>query len=280
LSGNLRFNEDLRQLAAEAYNVARRQCDSCINFHLLWPYLRLAKASGGDVDEPSFRTALTRLLSGRDQKVLIAGAADTGLLAVVTRAAGSSPEIIVVDRCATPLELCRHFASRWSLPVETLQADLTELELMAAVDVVVAHSLLQFIPADRRVDVLSRLRRSLRPGGRLLLVFRTSARIEGSLLREYRDSYSKNLIEKLGEMNIPPPEEHEDFRRRIDEYSEERRMREGAHQNCADVEQLIEDAGFAIEELASIEANQSAPFRQFNAKINKRRFLIVAKSLI
>jgi hypothetical protein len=109
LSGNLRFNEDLRQLAAEAYNLARRQCGSCINFHLLWPYLRLAKASGGDVDEPLFRGALTRLLSGCNQKVLIAGAADTGLLAVVARAADSCSEIIIVDRCDTPLELCRRF---------------------------------------------------------------------------------------------------------------------------------------------------------------------------
>jgi len=201
-------------------------------------------------------------------------------LAIVASAAGTSPEITVVDRCETPLELCRHFADRWSLPVETLLIDRMELDIRAAVDIVVAHSLLQFIPADRRLDVLSRLRRSLRQGGCLLIVFRTSARIEGSLLREYRESYSKNLLEKLEEMNIPLPEGREDFRRRVDEYSEERRMREGAHQNCTDVEQLIEDAGFAIEELNPIEATLSAPFRQFNTKIDKQRFLIVAKPRI
>lgn len=49
---NMKFNEDLRQLAAETYSIARGRCGSCMNFHLLWPYLRLAKASGGNVDEP------------------------------------------------------------------------------------------------------------------------------------------------------------------------------------------------------------------------------------
>lgn len=280
MSEDLRFTEDLRQLAAEACDIARHLCGSCENFHLLWPYLRLAKASGGDVDEQLFRTALNRMLSGSDQKVLIAGAADTGLLAVVARAASSDPGIVVLDRCATPLELCRRFSNRWLLPVKTLQMDLVALDVRATFDVVVAHSLLQFILPDRRVDVLSRLRRSLRPGGRLLIVFRTSARIEGSLLREYRETYSKNLIERMEEMNIPLPEQREDFRRRVDEYSEERRTREGAHQNRADVEQLIETAGFSIEELTSIEANLSAPFRQFNAKIDKQRFLMVAKPRI
>jgi SAM-dependent methyltransferase len=277
LSEDLRFTEDLQQLAAEACDIARRLCSSCENFHLLWPYLRLAKASGGDVDEPHFRAALNRLLSGCGQKILIAGAADTGLLAVVARAASSDPKIVVVDRCETPLELCRRFADRWSLPIKTLQMDLTDFDVGSAFDVVVVHSLLQFIPADRRVDVLSRLRQSLRPGGRLLLVFRTSARIEGSLLREYRETYSKSLIERVEEMNIPLPERREDFRRRVDEYSEERRTREGAHQNSAIVEQLIEAAGFSIEELNLIEANHSTPFRQLTAKINKQRFLMVAK---
>jgi SAM-dependent methyltransferase len=276
----LKFTEDLQQLAAEACDVARRLCGSCKNFHLLWPYLRLAKASGGDVDEPHFRNALNRLLSGRSQKVLIAGAADTGVLAVVARAASSSPGIVVLDRCETPLELCRRFAHRWSLPVKTLHLDLMALDIGPTFDVVVAHSLLQFIPADHRVAVLSNLRRSLRPDGRLLIVFRTSSRIEGNILQQYRETYSKSLIERLEEMNVPLPERREYFRRRVDDYSEERRTREGAHQNRADVEQLIEAAGFSIEQLTSIEANISAPFRQLTAKINKQRFLMVAKPRI
>src|SRR5215472_6117076 len=38
--------------------------------------------------------------------ILIAGAADTGLLALVARATSSDAEITVLDRCDTPLEMC------------------------------------------------------------------------------------------------------------------------------------------------------------------------------
>ena len=64
------------------------------------------------------------------KRVLIAAAADTGLLATVARAgSGLDPDITVVDRCETPLELCRRYASERSLPVQTQIADLTALDL-------------------------------------------------------------------------------------------------------------------------------------------------------
>ena len=278
MRGDSQFTEDLPRLAAEAADLARRLCGPCQNFHLLWPYLRLARASGASVGEPLIHAALNHLLSGSGRKILIAGAADTGLLAVVARAVSSGTGIVVLDRCETPLELCRRFATRWSLPIETLQADLTQLSVVSTFDVVFAHALLQFIPADRRVDALSRLRRSLRPDGRLVILFRTSARIEGNLLPQYREAYPKHLIEKLEHMNIALPEPREEFRRRVEVYSEERRAREGAHTSRADVERLIEAAGFAIESVTVIEASPSAPFKQFAAKLSKQRFLAVAKS--
>lgn len=278
MRGEARFAENLRQLAADACELAVRRCGPCQNFHLLWPYLRLAGASGGDVGSPFVHAILARLLSAGNARILIAGSADSGLLAVVARAAGAETEIVVLDRCQTPLELCRRFAERWSLPIETLQLDLMELSLQSRFDIVFAHSLLQFIPADRRVDVLARMRRSLRPDGRLVIVFRTSARIEGSLLAEYRASYPKYLIEQLEAMNVELPEPREIFARRVDAYAEERRAREGAHVSRAEVEQLIEAAGFEIEDITQIEAEQSAQFRRLTAKIGKARFVAVARS--
>ena len=127
MHGDLRFSEDLRQLAAEAPNLASCFCGDCQNFHFLWPYLRLAGASGGDVGAAQVHASLTSLLSAGGQSILIAGAADSGLLSVVARAAGSDTEIVIIDRCRTPLELCRRFAAQWSLPVETLHRDLIEL---------------------------------------------------------------------------------------------------------------------------------------------------------
>jgi len=279
MHGDLRFAEDLPQLAAEAADVARRLCGSCQNLHLLWPYLRLAGASeGGRVGERHIHHVVQRLGSGDGRKFLIAGAADSGLLAVMARAVSPGTSIVVLDRCETPLELCRRFAKRWSLPIETLHVDLMQFSLPSAFDIVLAHSLLQFIPADRCVDVLSQLRRSLRPNGRLVILFRTSARIEGSLLPEYRQNYPTHLIKRLDRTNIALPEPREKFRRRLEIYAEERRAREGAHTSRSEVEQLIEAAGFAIESVTAIESNLSAPFQQLTAKVSKQHYLAVAKA--
>jgi SAM-dependent methyltransferase len=278
MADELSFAEDLPRLALEASEVAPRLCRDCQNFHLLWPYLRLAGASGGgSVGEQQIQATLRRLLDGKSRRVLVAGAADTALLAVVARAASPGTNIVVLDRCETPLELCRRFARRWSLPIETLHVDLMDFSSTGRFDVVFAHSLLQFIPDDRREDVLSRLQRSLRPDGRLVLVFRTSARIEAGLLPEYREAYPKNLVERLEAMNIALPEPRDDFRRRVETYAEERRAREGAHPTRAGVESSIEAAGFEIEDMSEVQANLSAPFRHFTAKIDKRRFLAIAR---
>jgi SAM-dependent methyltransferase len=277
MSDHSQFTEDLRQLAAEASELATRLCHRCQNFHLLWPYLRLAGASGGDVPAPLVHSVLNRLLSRSGRRVLIAGAADTGLLAVVARAASPGTNITVLDRCETPLELCRRSARRWSLPIETMHLDLMDLSAQSTFDVVLAHSILQFIPADRRVDVLSRMRRALVPGGRLVLAFRTSARIDGSLLPEYRERYPKHLIEQLEDMKIALPEPREAFRRRVELYSEERRMREGAHASRAEVEQLIDLAGLELEGVTPVDSVASAPFRELTARIGKERFLAIAR---
>lgn len=279
MQDHIRFSEDLEQLALEAFELAQQRCGSCKNFHMLWPYLRLAGASGGDVGAPLIHSVLSRLLSQSGQKILIAGCADTGLLAVVARAANSDTNITVLDRCETPLELCRRFARRWALPTQIVHLDLTELTAQASFDVVFVHMLLQFIPANRQLDVLSRMRRSLRPDGRLVLVFRTSARIEGDFLPEYRHGYALQLIKQLKVRNIPLPEPHETFRRRVEVYSEQRRGWEGAHSTRAEVEQLIKAAGFAIENITQIEAVMSEPFRQFGARIGLQRFLAVVRPI-
>jgi SAM-dependent methyltransferase len=274
--GDARFTEDLREAARQTYNLADRLCGSCKNLHLLWPYLRLAQASGGDVDNPLVCSVLGRLLAPHGRSVLIAGCADAGLLALVARTADSSTNITVLDRCAAPLEVCRRFADRWSLSIEIIHLNLTELTLESRFDVVFAHMLLHLIPPDQCLDVLARMRRSLRSDGRLVLVFRSSARIEGSFLPEYRRGYALHLIEALEAAGIDLPEPRETFRRRIEVYAEERRAWEGAHADRAEVEQLLTTAGFVIANIVPIESVVSPPYRRFNARIGLRRYLAVA----
>jgi SAM-dependent methyltransferase len=278
MRGDGRYEEDVRQLAAEAFDLAGRLCGSCKteSVHRLWPYLRLVGASA-EAGAALIHSVLSRLLAEGGRKILIAGCADSGLLAAVARAAHADTEIIVSDRCPTPLELCRRFAVRWSLPTEIAQLDLTELMAQSRFDVVFVHNLLQFIPPTRHLDVLSRMRRSMRPGGRLVIVFRTSTRVDTNLATEYVDSHAARLIEHLESLRIPLPAPQDIFRRHAERFFEERRAREGAHVDCKGVEDLIATAGFEMEEVTPFEVERSESFRQLAAKVGKQRFLAVAR---
>jgi SAM-dependent methyltransferase len=276
MQGELLFSEDVRQIAADAAELAPSLCDTCENFHTLWPYHRLAQAAGGDVAATLVCSTLQRLLSQPGRRILIGGSADSGLLAVVANAASPGTAITVLDKCKTPLELCRRFAERWSLPIDVLHLDLADLEATGAYDVVFVHMLLQFIPRDRHRGVLSRIRRSLRADGRLVLVFRTSPRLTETLAAEYQSDYPLGLIEQLEARGIPLPQSRESFRRQLEIYFDERRAREGTHNSHEDVERTAKDAGFRIEELTAIGASMSSPFTQFNARIGLQRFLMIA----
>jgi SAM-dependent methyltransferase len=280
--GDRRFDENLPRMAAEAFALADRYCDSCRNFHALWPYRRVTRMVGAaEAGRSAVETTLADLLGAGRRSVLIAGAADTGQLAMIARAgAGHDLDIVVIDRCRTPLELCRRFADRWSLRVETVQQDLTALAIERRFDIVLAHSLLQFIPAKRRVDFLARVSRSLRPDGRLLLVFNTGRRIEGELLPEYRKLYSRWVIEAMARMGLPLPAAPDQFQARLDAYAQELESREGAFASPEEVDAYLRAGAFVIRSRAEIDMTLAEPFQRFVAKLGKRRHLAVAEPII
>ena len=266
-------------MAAAAYALADRYCSHCRNFHALWPYRRLARMCGAaESAVPVIERVITSLLAAGGQRLLIAAAADSGLLATVARAGAElGPEITIVDRCETPLELCRRFSRRWSLTAQTQVLDLTDLDLQGF-DVVYANSVLQFIPAERRVDVLTRIRRALRPGGHLVYVFNAGGRVVGDVLPEYRGGYADWLLGELDRHGIPLPDSRETFRQRTDDYTHELETREGAFENPRIIDDMMKEAGFAIRSREQIDMPLADPFQNFVAKLSKRRFLSVAQS--
>src|SRR5438105_14568206 len=96
------YTEHLSDLAAQAYELSDRLCASCRDLHALWPYIRLSRSSTGVELEGSRLVEVLRTLIAEGRRdVLIAGAADTGLLALVARAATDHANhltnIIVLD---------------------------------------------------------------------------------------------------------------------------------------------------------------------------------------
>jgi SAM-dependent methyltransferase len=272
------FDEDLPLLAAESFELSKSLCRTCGQVHALWPYIRLARASTG-VEFPSsyLQSVLTALIAEGRRSLLIAGAADTGLLALVTRVdAGRNADIVVLDRCEAPLALCRRWAARVPHPIVTLHQDLRDLNEAQLFDLVLVHGTLHFIAAPERPDVLARLRRSLAPGGRLVLLFNTSAPVVGDLARHGRDGYADWVLDELKRIGVTLPEPHDAFRTRLISHAQERENREGAFAVPEDVDALLANAGFILQKRVEVGTPTTGAVQQFLAKIRKRRFLIIA----
>ena len=274
------YHEDLPRIAAEGFQLAGRLCRGCGQLHALWPYIRLARATSAGLEDASLRlqSVLTGLVAAGRRDVLVAGSADTGLLALVARAGAGQPlDIVVLDRCETPLELCRRLAQRWSLPIATLHEDLDDLDRPGHFDIVLVYGTLHFLAPDRRADVLARMRRSLRPNGRLVLRVNASRRIEGDLTEEGRDGYADWVPEELSRIGMPLPEPLEAFRERLRLHAMSREHREGAFGAPEEIQALLAQAGFVTREWLELGVKLSAPVQEFVAKTGKRRFVVIAE---
>ena len=158
-----RISRALRRITLKSLTAPAGPAGICTR---LWPYIRLARAS----IRRRRRILATRPVAGRAcqrgaTNILIAGSQDTGLLALIARACGASdPDIVILNRCPLPLESCRRLARSWSLPIGTMHEDLMNLDTCDRFDMILVHDTLQYIPIDRRVDVLARLRQALASG--------------------------------------------------------------------------------------------------------------------
>lgn len=82
--------------------------------------------------------------------------------------------VIAVDNSPAMLERCREYLHAQDamfqelLPVETIEADILALEFEPT-SLVAMNFTLQFIPPERRLELLGRIRQALLPGGALIL---------------------------------------------------------------------------------------------------------------
>lgn len=177
LSGPLK--EDLSGNLERVAEIASRCCTDCADYHVTGVANRAAAADGaieGDRAELIARIAeaLRAHPARGDIEILVAGSLDTGLLSTV--AAGvftAGPGIAartrytVIDRCGTPLELCRHYADSVGLKVTTQRHNVLEPGEFSA-DFIAVHSLFRFFAKDRHVEVLRRFASWLRPDGAIV----------------------------------------------------------------------------------------------------------------
>jgi SAM-dependent methyltransferase len=273
------YTERLSDIAAQAYRLSDRLCGPCRDLHALWPYIRLSRSSTGVEFEGSRLAQNLRTLIAEDYRdVLIAGSADTGLLTLVARAGIEyGVDIVVLDICETPLELCRRFAGEWSIPIRTLRKDLLDLDADQQFDLILVHGTLHFIAEAQRFTAVSRIWRALRREGRLALLFNTSQAVNIGADDKIHNEYADAVVSELKRQHIPLPDSEAMFRDRLSAHSRRRQLREGAFAAPSDVTLLLERAGFNVLDCTEIDIRLPSKMSDFVSRIAKRRFMLIAE---
>jgi len=167
--------EPLPSLARFSWEWAPLLCDSqhdCCEYHRCWSLVRLIQKKGAlPAGLPFFQEQLAGLVRQNRNRVLISGAADTGLLALVCtvfKSLDARPQIVMVDRCRTTVTQNRVLASYLGLDADIRQGDIRDIDC-EPVDAVIAHSFLVFFPMPDRQQVIDAWGRVLGAGGKVLM---------------------------------------------------------------------------------------------------------------
>ena len=157
----------LRQHAADLCG------DGCRAYHSAWGYLRLfdiLPSVGRDHD--ALMEGLAVALSRQPRRILISGAADSGILAYVAAAcsvASIEPEITIIDQCETPLRVIAWYAKQIGVRVECRKADALALA-DDDFDLIVAHSFLNFFSDGGRQTLARSWHQAMRRGAKALVI--------------------------------------------------------------------------------------------------------------
>jgi hypothetical protein len=232
------------RLAPEQFRLAMDLCGSCRDYHALWPYRRLSGIANGFEADATLLEGVLREVTPAKGRILIAGAADAGLLALTWGATEQlSPAITVADRCATPLAICQAFARARGLSIDTLQQDLPAADLNKRYDVIFAHSIVQFVAPDLRRPLLQRLGAALTDKGSLVLAERL--RPPGADAQRHVH-YADDTLRELAAAGIVLPEEEAAFRQRFDADIASRSKRLSRALEAADLTSYLRDAGLHV----------------------------------
>jgi SAM-dependent methyltransferase len=254
--------EPLGESAPLAHQLAQTHCrpvpltgEDCAWYHGFWQHLRLmglTKTSGGQA--PFLVEKLRGLARARESpRVLVSGSADYSMPAHALwayGAEGAALRLAVVDRCETPLVLCRWYAERHAATVATHRTDILDYEAPEPVDVVFTNSFLGSFDPASRPRLVAAWRRILRPGGTLLFTNRLRPKagvgalgFDAEQARGFVEAARREAERRRAVVGIDP----DDAARRAQAYAE--RYRSHPVRSREEIADLLEAGGFAIDHL-------------------------------
>jgi cyclopropane fatty-acyl-phospholipid synthase-like methyltransferase len=185
--------------------------------------MRLAgRKRGVDADRDVLKPLLARVIAKGARQILIAGSGDPGLMALVLQAAErSSVDVTVVDLCPTPLVTCESVAARWNTAIRTQAVCLSGMSFADEYDLIVAHSVLSYMPADLHDAVGEKIRQALVVGGSFVM----ATSVGTHQLPVDASSFSADVLSGLAKQGVRLPPNEAEFKRLLVEYSSYQRNR-------------------------------------------------------
>lgn len=250
--------EDLFLNAERVLQLAPALCDGCRDYHVRTVLHRTARFPKGiKVDRPQIIGGLQPLLAGRRGQpttLLIAGAADTGILSTCAHAAAALGEdvlrnirFVVADRCETPLVLCRAFAEEHRLECRTQRCDFMLQDLSNDFDIAVLHSILRFLLPENQVMLLAKLKQRLKPGGTIMVSHRVIGPDHHGEEKVKRGVADGTVLEHISQGRIRTTASLADIETLLQRSRDDRGIRPGELRSEAELKAIISAAGLAIE---------------------------------
>ncbi|ROU03368.1 hypothetical protein [Histidinibacterium lentulum] len=236
--------------AGVGHVLARSHCGACLSYHAVWPYLRLLDPPRGvDADRPVLEAVLDPLLFD-GARVLLAGSADAGLADCVLEIAGERAiALTVMDLCATPLLQCEtllHGRARGGLT--TRRGSICVAPEAPDADLIVAHSVLSFLPASDLAAAGAALGESLLPGGRLVLTTglgRAAPSFDA-------DTFGRHSLSRFAAASIALPESEAAFGVLLDDYARQRSRRASPFPDREGLCRWLAEAGLELETMRDL----------------------------
>jgi ubiquinone/menaquinone biosynthesis C-methylase UbiE len=174
------MQEPLKELSLFTFYWAKHFCEpSCRLYHQNWSITRFIQNGNQLPDHAAYFIEKIQNYHALGHKnLLISGAADTGMLAIVHEALMSNKtglqnfSITLIDRCPTVIEQNRLYAKSIKLPINLICGDILSTPLHDF-DMVMAHSFINFFSEEKKQDLFHAWSSLLTEKGVLLIYNKT-----------------------------------------------------------------------------------------------------------